>query len=412
MRKISLKLHLLNITPFYLLLVAVLAVTGFWSPPAVLADDDVTNLGEAVFFEEGEAEIQFSGCDVRYFETVNADFEQRVVELVNDERKNRNLPPLKRNSDLDYAARYHARDMAEDSYFNHDTYDGSVKVCGWSTRVGKFYTNWNSLAENIAAGYTTPADVMQGWMNSSGHRANILGSSHREIGVGYWPGGSYRHYWVQDFGHRRTVYPIVINLEYAQTPSPDVQLYIYGQGVFSEMRLRNDNDAWGPWQPFQPSLNWRLKWVKGLRTVTVELRNGSQTTQSSDTIELTTGEPQLDVQPVALSFFYETQTKQLIPPSAWVSIQNIGNDQVLDWNVEIINGDWFEVSPNSGSTPHRLEVSPIQNSSLFVQSDNLSGGLTISISGSNPVAGSPRQVAVQLLVVEQVRQVFLPAVKR
>lgn len=412
MRKISLKLHLLSINPFYLLLVAVLAVTGFWSPPAVLADDDVTNLGEAVFFEEGDAEIQFSGCDLRYFETVNADFEQRVVELVNDERNKQNLPPLKRNRDLDYAARYHARDMAEDNYFAHDSKDGSVIVCGWSTRVGKFYTNWNNLAENIAAGYATPADVMQGWMNSSGHRANILSSSNREIGVGYWPGGSYRHYWVQDFGRRSSVYPIVINLEYAQTSSPDVQLYIYGQGVFSEMRLRNDDGAWGPWQPFQSRLNWRLSRVKGVRTVTVELRNGTQTIQSSDTIELTTIEPQLDVQPASLTFFYETQTGQLIPSSASVSIQNTGNDQSLNWAAENINGDWFSVSPGSGSTPGSLVISPVHNPGLFVQNEILSGGLTIRSSGNYPVAGSPKQVAVQLLVVEQVRRVYLPVVRR
>lgn len=415
MCKISLKLHLfhlLNINPFYLLLVTVLAIAGFASPPAVHADGDITTLGEAVFFEEGEAEILFSGCDVRYFETVNADFEQRVVELVNDERNKQNLPPLKRNRDLDYAARYHARDMAEDNYFAHDSKDGSVIVCGWSTRLGKFYTGWNSLAENIAAGYSTPNDVMQGWMNSSGHRANILSNSNREIGVGYWPGGSYRHYWVQDFGRRSSVYPIVINLEYAQTSSPDVQLYIYGQGVFSEMRLRNDEGAWGPWQPFQPRLNWQLNRVKGVRTVTVELRNGTQTIQSSDTIELTTSEPQLEVQPASLTFFYETQTGQLIPSSASVSIQNTGNDQSLDWVAENINGDWFIVSPGSGSTPGSLVISPVHNPGLFVQNVILSGGLTIRSSGSYPVAGSPKQVAVQLLVVEQVRQVYLPVVRR
>lgn len=335
-----------------------------------------------------------------------------MVELVNEERNKQNLPPLKRNRDLDYAARYHARDMAEDGYFNHDSYDGGVIVCGWSTRVGKFYTGWNSLAENIAAGYATPEDVMRGWMNSSGHRANILSSSNREIGVGYWPGGSYGKYWVQDFGRRSTVYPIVINLEYAQTTSPDVQLYIYGQGVWSKMRLRNDEGAWGPWQPFQPRLNWRLNWVKGIRTVTVELRNGSQTTQSSDTIELTTGESQLDIQPAGLTFFYETGSGRVILPSAAFSILNTGSDAALNWTVENITGDWFSVSPSAGSTPGSLVISPVHDPGLFVQNEILSGGLTIRSSGSNPVAGSPREVVVQLLVVEQVRQIYLPMVKR
>jgi hypothetical protein len=249
-------------------------------------------------------------------------------------------------------------------------------------------------------------------MNSSGHRANILSSSNREIGVGYWPGGSYGKYWVQDFGRRSTVYPIVINLEYAQTTSPDVQLYIYGQGLWSEMRLRNDEGAWGPWQPFQPRLNWRLNWVKGIRTVTVELRNGSQTTQSSDTIELTTGESQLDVQPAGLTFFYETGSGRVIPPSAAFSILNTGSDAALNWTVENITGDWFSLSPSAGSTPGSLVISPVHDPGLFVQNEILSGGLTIRSSGSNPVAGSPKQVVVQLLVVEQVRQVYLPMVKR
>lgn len=417
MFKFSLRDAYFYFNPLCLLLVAMLAVTGFWPTVVVLADDDVTPVGEAVSLEAGEAEIQFTGCDVRYFETVNADFEQRVVELVNEERRKRNLPPLKRNRDLDYAARYHARDMAEDGYFAHDSYDsyddGSVKVCGWSTRVGKFYSNWNRLAENIAAGYLTPESVVDGWMNSKGHRANILSSDNCEIGVGYWSGGYYNHYWVQDFGRRNSDYPLVINLEYAQTASPDVQLYIYGQGMWSEMRLRNDDGAWTAWQPFQSSLNWRLNHIKGIRTVTVELRNESQTSLSSDTIELTTSAPQLDVQPAVLTFFYETNSGKVIPPSAAFSILNIGSDTSLSWTVENNTGNWFSRLPAAGSTPGSLVITPDSNPYLFVQNEVLRGALTIrSSSGDNPVAGSPKQVAVQLLVVEQVRQVYLPVVRR
>ncbi len=402
-----------KVNPIFLLGVTFLMLVSLLSPAAVKAEDRLPPaLDEGVTLEGEENSIQFTGCDRQNFEPVNGDFEQRVVELVNEERKKQDLPPLKRIIDLDYAARYHARDMAEDQYFSHDSYDGSQKICGWSTRIGKFYSNWNSLAENIAAGYATPDDVMRGWMNSSRHRANILSATNREIGVGYWTGGYYRHYWVQDFGRRSSVYPVVIQREYAKTSSADVELYIYGQGVWTEMRLRNDDGEWTAWQPFQPQINWRLNWIKGIRTVTVELRNGSQTTQSSDTIELTTGEPQFDVQPASLTFFYEAGTGRLIPLSASVSVQNSGNDQALNWTAENTHGDWLSVSPQTGNTPGNLVIAPLNNPGLFVQNEILSGSLTIRASSNVPVAGSPKQVAVQLLVVEQVRQVYLPMVRR
>lgn len=399
-----------KVNPLFLLIVTLLSLFSLLSPMPVRADETPPPaVGEPVTLEESENTTQFTGCTRLDFEPVNADFEQRVVELVNDERHNQNLPPLKRNRDLDYAARYHARDMAEDNYFAHDSNEAN---CSWSTRISKFYTGWNSLAENIAAGYSTPESVFNGWMNSEGHRANILSTSNREIGVGYWAGGYYRHYWVQDFGRRSTVYPVVINREYARTDTPDVQLHIYGQGVWTEMRLRNDDGAWTAWQPFQSNLNWRLNWIRGVRTVTVELRNGSQTTQSADTIELTSGEPQLDVQPASLTFFYESSTRRLLPPSASISVRNSGNDLVLNWTVESIEGDWFSISTNSGSTPASLLISPDNNPALFAQNEILSGGLTIRTSGSMPVAGSPKTVGIQLLVVPEVAQVYLPLVKR
>lgn len=410
------RFYIHKVNPIILCLVAVLVWGSSVSPAVVRADDSVLPVvGEAAAVDETSEphnSIQFNGCERQNFEPVNAEFEQRVVELVNQERNKQDLPPLKWNIDLGYAARYHARDMSEDGYFNHDSYDGGQMICSWSTRIGKFYSGWSSLAENIAAGYTTPENVISGWMNSSGHRANILSPSNREIGVGYWSGGSYRYYWVQDFGRRSSVYPVVINREYARTSSPDVELYIYGQGVWMEMRLRNDDGNWSEWRPFQSRLNWRLNRVKGIRTVTVELRNGSGTTSSWDTIELTTSAPELEVQPASLTFFYETSTGRLIPPSASVFIQNSGNDQVLNWVVENINGDWFSPSALAGSTPASLVISPVPNGGSFVQNQILSGGLTIRITDTFPVAGSPRQVAVQVLVVERVQQVFLPMVRR
>ena len=66
---------------------------------------------------------EFSGCGGINQPVVNADYEQQVVDLVNTERANRGLPPYKRVTALDEAARYHSADLGQDNYFSHDTYD-------------------------------------------------------------------------------------------------------------------------------------------------------------------------------------------------------------------------------------------------------------------------------------------------
>jgi uncharacterized protein YkwD len=228
-----------------------------------------------------------TGCGGAAPTATNAAYEQQVVELVNKERKTQGLPPMKLVTALSEAARYHSKDMADDDYFDHDTYDRSgvdlVFVCDTWARLNSFYTGWNGAAENIAAGQSSPESVMSAWMNSPGHRANIL-SSLREIGVGYWAGGSYGRYWVQDFGTRPDVYPLVIRREAALTRNRSVSLYLYG--AWSEMRLRNDQEAFGPWRPFSNSVPWTLADTNGTRTVTAEVRSGATTESASDSITL------------------------------------------------------------------------------------------------------------------------------
>src|SRR5512139_3091766 len=111
---------------------------------------------------------EFSGCGGINQPVVNADYEQQVVDLVNTERANRGLPPYKRVTELDEAARYHSADLGQDDYFSHDTYDrvggNLVYVCDTWTRLGTYYTG--AMGENIAYGYSTPQGVMNGWMNS------------------------------------------------------------------------------------------------------------------------------------------------------------------------------------------------------------------------------------------------------
>lgn len=235
-------------------------------------------------------EITYTGCGGADAPIIDETYEARVVELVNEVRAaNGNLPPLRRIPALSKAARYHATDLGTDNYFSHDTYDrngGALqKVCGAFERMRTWY-NYSAAGENIAAGYATPEDVMAGWMNSAGHRQNILDPDFREIGVGYYQGsGEYGVYWVQNLGARRGEYPLIINNDAATASDANVSVYIHGS--WSEMRLRNDSGAWGEWQPFQNSFTWTLANSAGEHILSAELRSGAATYSTCDKITLT-----------------------------------------------------------------------------------------------------------------------------
>jgi uncharacterized protein YkwD len=126
--------------------------------------------------------------------------EAQVLQLTNQERAKAGCGALRTNSALTRAAEAHASDMVVNHYFDHNSQDGRspfdrMKAAGFSG---------GSMAENIAVGYSSAAAVVDGWMNSEGHRKNILNCSYTMIGIGYdsgvvkpsWGGGS----WVQDFG--------------------------------------------------------------------------------------------------------------------------------------------------------------------------------------------------------------------
>ncbi len=119
-------------------------------------------------------------------------YENEVIELVNEIRGEHGLSPLKTNWQLSRIARYKSQDMHDNKYFSHTspTYGTPFKM------IKDFGISYNTAGENIAMGYKTPHEVVTGWMNSSGHRANILNSAYKQIGVGYVPDG---HYWTQMF---------------------------------------------------------------------------------------------------------------------------------------------------------------------------------------------------------------------
>jgi uncharacterized protein YkwD len=123
-----------------------------------------------------------------------------VLRLVNVQRCARNLKPLALNPQLTAAALRHSNDMANNNFFSHTGSDGSK----FYERIKDAGYHYKSAAENIAAGYSTPAAVMNGWMTSDGHRKNILNGNYREMGLALVKksGTSYYNYWTQNFGYR------------------------------------------------------------------------------------------------------------------------------------------------------------------------------------------------------------------
>lgn len=121
-----------------------------------------------------------------------SEYEKRVVELVNEARSSNGLSPLTLNTELSNVARIRSQDMKDKGYFSHTTptYGSPFDM------MKSFGISYKTAGENIAKGYATPEAVVAGWMNSEGHRENILKSSFTEIGVGYVADGNY---WTQMF---------------------------------------------------------------------------------------------------------------------------------------------------------------------------------------------------------------------
>lgn len=121
--------------------------------------------------------------------------ESQVIQLTNQERAKHGLKPLVANWELSRVARYKSVDMRDRNYFSHTspTYGSPFDM------MRSFGISYRSAGENIAAGQRTPQEVVNAWMNSEGHRKNILSSGYTQIGVGYAKGGSRGHYWTQMF---------------------------------------------------------------------------------------------------------------------------------------------------------------------------------------------------------------------
>lgn len=120
---------------------------------------------------------------------------EMILKLVNQERSKAGVPALTLSTKLTDIANTKAKDMADKNYFSHQspTYGSPFDM------LKHFGVSFSYAGENIAAGQKSAQEVMQSWMNSSGHKANILNKNYTQLGVGYYEGGQYGTEWVQLF---------------------------------------------------------------------------------------------------------------------------------------------------------------------------------------------------------------------
>ena len=138
------------------------------------------------------AQSDDSNLDLSEISSVSSNFAQEVLDLVNIERAKENLKPLKLSGALNHYAQIRAKEITKK--FAH------TRPSGYScfTVIPKPY---RTVGENIAAGQRSPQEVVQAWMDSPGHRENIMNPKFRELGMGYLyiPDSKYKHYWAQLF---------------------------------------------------------------------------------------------------------------------------------------------------------------------------------------------------------------------
>ncbi|WP_226581769.1 CAP domain-containing protein [Halobacillus litoralis] len=162
-----------------------------WKYPETSPDE--TPLNESTADEPSEDP---SASQQSLAEYEPGEYEKEVVDLVNEERAKRGLEPLILHNSLSGLADIKSQDMSNKSYFSHTspTYGTPFEM------MDQFDFTYRAAGENIAAGQRTPEEVVEGWMNSEGHRENILHEDFTHIGVGYIEGeGPYHTYWTQLF---------------------------------------------------------------------------------------------------------------------------------------------------------------------------------------------------------------------
>ncbi|MFM2348271.1 MAG: hypothetical protein RL654_3024 [Pseudomonadota bacterium] len=156
------------------------------------------SFGEAALFCAALLLALPGWCSSAHAAVSLSDLEREVLAQINQIRVRHGLSVLEPDPRLQQAATRHSTDMAVSRCFQHDDCDGG----GWSERIHVHYPRAQRIAENIAAGQASAGTVVEGWMRSEVHRANILQPEWQGTGISLvsLPGSPYGHYWTQTFG--------------------------------------------------------------------------------------------------------------------------------------------------------------------------------------------------------------------
>lgn len=163
---------------------------------AMIAEEEAAALAaQQAAQQQAAAEQAAAEQAAQQQQVAQGDYKAQVVAIMNQERANAGVGGISQNASLDAVAQIRAQEIAQS--FSHTRPNGTSCF----TVLGENGIAYNYAGENIAAGYGDPASVMSGWMNSPGHRANILDGSFGQVGIGYYtdPNSGYGTYWVQIF---------------------------------------------------------------------------------------------------------------------------------------------------------------------------------------------------------------------
>ncbi|HEX2923829.1 MAG TPA: CAP domain-containing protein [Chloroflexota bacterium] len=244
----------------------------------------------------GAASVRHADAEIQSASLDSSTAVRQVVELTNQERMKAGLLPLKWNDSLASAASGYAQDLAARNYFAHNSPEGSTPV-ERARQAGYEAYGWGGLyeGENLARGFSTAEGAMRGWMNSEGHRKNLLNPNYREIGVGVAAASNGALVWAQEFGSRPKVLPVFINGGATSTDSQQVTLSMTTEqvsswgsvGKITSMMVSNRAEYGGAsWESFSPTRQWVLTDGPGVKRVYVRLRDENGTVADS-TAEIT-----------------------------------------------------------------------------------------------------------------------------
>ncbi len=298
--------------------------------------------------------------------------EGRTVYLGNLARREQGRPPLRWNAEMTQAARWYSWDSVEN---RAPGFCGHMDTLGrWpAERVPTFGYQGRCGAENAFCGYVTPEYAIEGWMNSEGHRANLLSAGSREVGLGYYRRQSDgRGYVTQDFGWDEVYPPVIIENEALQTTTSDVDLYIYsneeqggftGLGPATAMQVANEPCFTGAtWEPYTAERSWTLDGGTGWRTVYVKTQDAlGRTTMVSDTIYLGAEAPRTE-----LGLHLASTTRERVTlwgldggSEAWPSVQFsqnwLADDTLNTFTLWWGNGERVNDPAARGGTAFRMQ---------------------------------------------------------